>query len=418
MLFLIGLIFESKISLAFIPGIPFQWGAYIYQYGLHPFMNVLLNLIVGGFLIFRSTENSLYQYQFYKSYRFYIFLFLVSLLGLTFCQILLTDTANPPLMSLGAAVLVGFTVILYGQIIPRHLPANTFIKSTLNFSLIFCWLSLVLFFISPDTSFKGGRFIGIFKHIPYMVTCATLACQMLIYYFFVAERNTHQKIFDYLSFATAFFILILTGTRSALFAVIMSYFLAGILFPAKKATTQFVKTTISMAVVLAALLFGHQMIGYVTNVLTGQAAIGYRAAQDGVASRLDEFERGYEIFKKNQFLGTGLLSKFGEISEAEVGQYNANKDPHNLLISAGVLGGWLLLVLVAVGFLGLILATFSKLRGRDANLKVLAIYVATQIPILFIYHMHLSVGGMADRIYWIMFGYMMVLINTNRREST
>ena len=81
------------------------------------------------------------------------------------------------------------------------------------------------------------------------------------------------------------------------------------------------------------------------------------------------------------------------------------------------IGGWLFLILVAVGFLGLILATLSKLRSRDQNLKILAIYIATQIPVLFIYHMHLSVGGMADRIYWIMFGYMMVLINTNQRES-
>lgn len=416
--FLIGLIFESKISLAFIPGIPFQWGAYIYQYGLHPFMNVLLNLIVGGFLIFRSSENSLHQYQFYKSYRFYCFLFLISLFGLTVFQIFLADTNTSAIMSLGATALAGFTVVLYGQIIPRHLPAKTFIKLILNFSVIFCWLSLILFYVSPDTAFKGGRFIGLFKHIPYMVTCATLACQMLIYNFFVVERNTQQKIFDYLSFATAFVCLILTGTRSALFAVIISYFLAGILFPAKKATTQFIKTAISMSLVLASLMFGNQMIGYVTNVVTGQTAIGYRAAQDGVASRLNEFERGYEIFKKNQLLGTGLLSKFGEISESEVGQYNANKDPHNLLVSAGVIGGWLLLIVVAVGFLGLILATFSKLRSRDQNLKILAIYVATQIPILFIYHMHLSVGGMADRIYWIMFGYMMVLINTNRREST
>ena len=199
--------------------------------------------------------------------------------------------------------------------------------------------------------------------------------------------------------------------------MIISYFLAAILFPAVKATAQFIKASLAISIVIAALLFGNQFVTYITNVVTGQAAIGYRAAQDGVSSRLDEFQRGYEIFEKNQFLGTGLLSKFGEISESEVGQYNANKDPHNLFISAGVIGGWLFLILVAVGFLGLILATLSKLRSRDQNLKILAIYIATQIPVLFIYHMHLSVGGMADRIYWIMFGYMMVLINTNQRES-
>jgi len=101
-----------------------------------------------------------------------------------------------------------------------------------------------------------------------------------------------------------------------------------------------------------------------------------------------------------------LLSKYGSTDEKSVGNYSANKDPHNLFISAGVIGGWGLVTLTAFGFLSMILASLKSLLSKDKALQVLAIYVLTQIPIIFIYHIHLSMGGIADRIYWIVFGYM------------
>ena len=48
------------------------------------------------------------------------------------------------------------------------------------------------------------------------------------------------------------------------------------------------------------------------------------------------------------------------------------------------------------------------LNIKNNHLKILAIYFLSQIPILLIYHVHLSLGGMADRLYWIVFGYIML----------
>ena len=88
--------------------------------------------------------------------------------------------------------------------------------------------------------------------------------------------------------------------------MIISYFLAAILFPAVKATTQFIKASLAISIVIAALLFGNQFVTYITNVVTGQAAIGYRAAQDGVSSRLDEFQRGYSKTKPIKYFLMGI----------------------------------------------------------------------------------------------------------------
>ena len=113
-----------------------------------------------------------------------------------------------------------------------------------------------------------------------------------------------------------------------------------------------------------------------------------------------------KIFKKNQWLGQGLLSKFSSGSEADVSNYSADKDPHNILISAGVIGGWGLIAMTMIFMLALLVAGLKSLKSKNAALKIIAIYTLSQIPLLIIYHLHFSIGGIADRIYWIVFGYM------------
>lgn len=157
---------------------------------------------------------------------------------------------------------------------------------------------------------------------------------------------------------------------------------------------------------LIILLFGDAMTQYAVDIARGEKSLAGRAAQDGVASRLEEVERGFEIFKKNEWLGQGILSKFSSGNEAEVNNYNANKDPHNILISAGVVGGWGLIIITTILMTALFLASLKSLVSKNWALRVLAIYALSQIPILIIYHVHLSIGGIADRIYWIVFGYM------------
>lgn len=408
MLFLIALIFLSKISFGFIPGFPYQESFFIFQKGLHPFVNVFFNILIGSILIIRFFWKSNHHYLQNRFFKFYLFVFCVFLLAVTAMQVVLNDSANSWWLQVFAALSSCFTVILFARVIPSELSVSRFISATQKISLALCYVSLILLIVFPALTFKGGRFIGIFKHIPYMVTTATLASIFLIYELFAKENSRSRKIYLITGVFAAATTLILTGTRSALFAVVLSYFLAFLFFPARRAANQFIKVSLAFALVIATLMFGETMSHYALEIVRGESAVGLRAAQDGVASRLGEFERGYEIFSKNPLIGQGLLSKFGEINETEVGQYNANKDPHNILVSAGVIGGIGFIFLVFIGFAGLIAVSFQKLRSAPPDFRILAIYVLTHIPILFIYHVHLSLGGMADRFYWIVIGYMMI----------
>lgn len=408
MVFLIALIFFSKISLAVIPGFPYQESFFIYQKGLHPFINIFLNVLIGSILIIKFYWKSNHHYLQNRFFKFYLFVFCLFLLLITGFQIVLNESVNSWLLQLAAAISACFTVVLYARVIPSELNASKFIQYVQKISVALCYISLFLLIVNSGITFKGGRFVGVFKHIPYMVTTATLASIFLIYEIFAKENSRPRKLFLCLSVCVAMATLILTGTRSALFAVVLSYFLAFLFFPAKKAASQFFKVSMAFSIVIATLLFGQTISNYTIELVRGESSVGLRAAQDGVASRFDEFERGYQIFEKNPFIGQGLLSKFGEINEADVGQYNANKDPHNILVSAGVIGGIGFVVLILIGLTSLIVISFKKLRSASAEFKILAIYILTHIPILFIYHVHLSLGGMADRFYWIVIGYMMI----------
>ncbi len=52
--------------------------------------------------------------------------------------------------------------------------------------------------------------------------------------------------------------------------------------------------------------------------------------------------------------------------------------------------------------------TFLRLQAKDEALKMIAIYMVTQLPIIFIYHVHISIGGIADRIYWLVIGFLAI----------
>lgn len=408
MLFLIVLIFLSKVSFGFIPGFPYQESFFIFQKGMHPFVNIFFNIIIGSMLVIKFFWKSNHHYLQNRFFKFYLFIFCLYLLAMTAVQVVLGESVSPWWLQISAALTACFTVMLFARVIPSELSIIKFITLTQKISVMLCYLSLVLLILMPSLSFKGGRFIGVFKHIPYMVTTSTLACVFLIYELFTKANSRPRLIYLIMSLAVAMTTLILTGTRSALFAVILSYFLAFLFFPAKKAANQFIKVSVAFALVIATVLFGQNISNYALELVRGESAVGLRAAQDGVASRFDEFDRGYEIFLKSPVIGQGLLSKFGEINETEVGQYNANKDPHNILVSAGVIGGFGFIILVFMGFVGLIVVSFKKMRSAPPEFKILAIYLLTHIPVLFIYHMHLSLGGMADRFYWIVIGYMMI----------
>ncbi|MFZ3230803.1 MAG: O-antigen ligase family protein [Pseudobdellovibrio sp.] len=404
--FLILLIFVSKVSLAVLPGFPQELSPVIYQYGLHPYVNIFLCLTVGGLVILKWLWSPKQFFSQSRFFRFSIVLTSLYLILITLLQCLFVNPDESSILQMGSAFLAIFTIFLFGRVIPTSINPEDFLKFLKKVTVLLCWISLIALFAFPGISFKGSRFIGIFKHIPHMVSCATLACFALMHDFVLIKKKRIKIFLDFMHFAIAFALLMLTGTRSALASVAMGLLLVVFLFPSLSNASKFLKLAFVMSLFLITLFFGEAIGQFGYQVATGEKSIGSRVAQDGVSSRLEEVERGYEIFQKNPWLGQGILSKFSAGNDTDVSNYNANKDPHNILLSAGVVGGlgFVFITIVLLSALGL--GAIRTLATKNKALKILAIYVLAQLPILAIYHIHLSVGGIADRIYWIAFGYM------------
>jgi O-antigen ligase len=104
----------------------------------------------------------------------------------------------------------------------------------------------------------------------------------------------------------------------------------------------------------------------------------------------------------------GLLYKFLNKKEEgiEVESYNSFKDPHNLFVSAAVIGGHPLFVLAILGYLLMIIGAIKGLNQNEPNRQIIGLFLLSHLPVFVIYHAHFSLGGMADRIYWLVFGYL------------
>lgn len=385
---------------------PFEIVPLIYQHGLHPYVNIFLSLSLGMIVILKWLWKPDHLYAQSRFFRFAIVLLTLYLILITFLQTFFVNLEESFFLQIAAAFSAGFTIVLFGRVLPTTLQPEKFLKFLKTITIMLCWLSLLLLLVSSATVFKGTRFIGVFKHIPHMVSTATLGCFAVLYFFIKESASKKRMIINGFHFCAAFFALLLTGTRSALASIVLGLVLAAILFPAKKTGTRLLKTASVVILLTATLFFGESAGRYVVDIARGEKSLAGRSAQDGVASRLEEIERGFEIFRKNEWLGQGLLSKFSAGGEADVSNYNANKDPHNIFISAGVIGGWGFIVITTVLIFGLIVGSLKTLKSKNDALKIIAIYVLSQIPLLIIYHVHLSIGGIADRIYWIVFGYM------------
>lgn len=397
-LFLIFLMFLSKISFSsFIGFVPRQFSLLIYQGGLHPFVNLFF-VFVGGLGLFFVGDQKFEKKQ-SKVYTLGCLILIIMLTIQTILQILFIEKTVDWLSNIGALFASILLIYVYGRLIVLRLDIKEILNALFCYSSFCLFLSLVVMFVFPENVWKGGRFIGVFKHIPHMVTCASVA--------FVFSLDFEKyKIWKLLTLPAALYVLLLTGTRSSLVAVLMSFLLAAILIKTRSSAILFLKGTGVLLVTTYTIFFGPMTFDYLTEVARGNKALMEREAQDGVASRFEEIERGWDIFNLNPWLGQGLASKFASDGGASFDKYNSNKDPHNLFVSAGVIGGWPLLLYSVVAFIMLFFSVIKSFMSESRSKKLVAIYLASHLPILIIYHLHLSPGGVADRVYWILFGLL------------
>jgi len=389
---------------AFLP-IPRSFLFLIYQQGLHPFVNIFLCFLFGGPLLLMGLKARKRNHL-SGLYKLFVYILLFVLTVQTVLQMAIIGEAEESWWMQAAALASSLLmVVVYGLIIPSLWNTRDFMFFVQKWAGALVLISLFLWLGAGGAVFKGGRFIGVFKHIPHMVTCATVAFIFSLGTFSLSESVKH-KIWSLLIILASFLAVILTGTRSSAGAILLAALVTVILHRSQTNHARLFKFAAVSFALTFTITFGVHAFDFAKGIATGAESLGTREAQDGVASRWEEFERGKEIFSEAPWLGHGLLSKFAGGGEVEVSSYNSFKDPHNLFISAGVIGGWPLLGLSIVAFVLMTVGAMKALIGRDLVKRQIAIYLLAHIPILVIYHVHLSLGGMADRMYWLVFCFV------------
>jgi hypothetical protein len=404
---LIALIFISKISLEWTGVFPYSASVFVFQYGLHPYMNILGNILLGVPLILLWLQSRK-THILHPVYRLFLVLLAIVLGVQTLVQILFVHPEQSVFFQMSGLLFALFLILVFGVVIPSVLRAEEALNLAWRWSAGLTILSLVLLVLFPEHVYKGGRFIGVFKHIPFMVTCATVAFVFTLAKLLHASESKAQSLFYLTVLAASLFAIMLTGTRSSAFAVGIVILLTLLMMPTPSTHLRFLK---SIGIVLGAtviLVFGSAIVDTAQGLIRGEQALMGRAAQDGLSSRFEEVHRGIEIFENHPMAGLGILYRFMNSSGISMESYNSFKDPHNLFVSAGVVGGWPLLFLSVIGFFMICWGAVVGIFEKQYAYRWMAIYLLVHVPILLIYHVHLSLGGMADRMYWMIFGFVAV----------
>ena len=142
MLFLIGLIFISKISLAFIPGMPNEIFPVVFQYGLHPYINSAMCLVVGIFFIQKKLLNPEGFTSQSRLFRLFGVLVSLYLLAITMMQIIFQIGDESIAYQFIACLMAIFTIYLFGRVIPTKLDPKLFLQTVQKWSTALCWISL------------------------------------------------------------------------------------------------------------------------------------------------------------------------------------------------------------------------------------------------------------------------------------
>jgi len=408
--FLLVLMFVSKISLKWTRVVPFRLSFVIYQYGLSPYINFALNFGIFAILFFIWVRTKKLV-KLSPLYLFYMYTLMVVLTLQTLFQIALINVSYSPWMQLGGLLNALVLLTMYGIMIPTMMPLERFIYIIRRTSVILVLLSLLLLPLFFPHFFRGGRFIGVFKHIPHMVSAATFAFIFFIPSVFRIGPYHERKnkfLFPFILFLIALVVL-LTATKAAVITILLVFFVATLIYGSKKKTVRLFKFCFVLIFTTAVLLFGVPTGEFIYDVATGHKSFGMRPAQDGIESRMEEVTRGIKMFKKSEYFGQGILYKFMGGEGVEMEGYNSFKDPHNLFISAGVIGGWPLLLLSIIGYFMMIMGTLKALVQKDPNRQMLGLFLLSHLPVFVIYHVHLSLGGLGDRMYYLIFGYLALI---------
>jgi len=406
---LLILIFISKISFKWAKIIPYSIPPLIFQYGLHPYINFLVQFFTALILIYFWIKQK-HSIKLSPIYKIYIYSLIAILSIQTMFQITLVNIESSIMVQIAGLGMAIMLILVYGIIIPSLFDLDKFIYWLRKICVILVLASFICLPVFFGDMFRGGRFVGFFKHIPHMVSASTVAFILFFPTLFVHKtwtlrNNTILKIIVIVFLGLA---VLLTSTKAAFGTIAITTLIGIYLFGSKKKSIRLFKISFLSCFLISIILIGVPTSQFMYEVTTGKTGFGLRKAQDGVQTRMNEVTRGWSMFEKSPYFGLGLLYKFlnNKSEGIEVESYNSFKDPHNLFVSAAVIGGYPLFIFAILGYVMMVFGAFKGINQIDPNRQIIGLFLLSHLPVFVIYHAHFSLGGIADRIYWLMFGYL------------
>lgn len=305
-------------------------------------------------------------------------------------------------------------ILIYGIIIPSLLDIDKFILWTTKISVFFVLGSFLCFPFFYQDMIKGGRFIGFFKHIPHMVSASTASYILFFPRIYdqtkwTLKNNTPLKLLILFILGLS---VLMTSTKAAFVTMAITTFIGFFIFGPKTKNVRLFKVAFFFSFAFSALLLGAPAADFAYKIATGKTDFGLRRAQDGIHSRMEEITRGEDLYAKSPYFGLGLLYKFlnNRAEGIAVEGYNSFKDPHNLFISAAVIGGPPLFLFAIFSYLFMLGGAIKAILFKNERCQLIGVFLLSHLPVFVIYHAHFSIGGMADRLYWLIFGYLGVYL--------
>ena len=165
---LMVLVFISKISFKSLSFVPYSVPPFIFQYGLHPYINFGMQLVISLILFFiwmKKNERKTIS----LIYKTYVYSLIAILTVQTLLQITLVNIGSSAVVQLAGLGMAVILILTYGVIIPSLFDLKKFVSIILKLTVSAVLISMVGLPLFSGEMFRGGRFVGFFKHIPHCI---------------------------------------------------------------------------------------------------------------------------------------------------------------------------------------------------------------------------------------------------------
>ena len=348
-------------------------------------------LCLSSILLFQNRE----KFSANKAY----FILMVSIAGLLLAQMFFRNHIFEILGVMSTLNLL----FIFGLVIPRFLPLNLFRKLLGNLLTISIVSSLLLIFIEERT--VGGRFQGVFIDPSIMSSVSAIG-----FVFFGTLAIAKQKWSLFALTCLSLLLIFYAGGRSSLIGAVTTI-LFFLLFTGVQLSSFWVFARKWGRVFL--LPVSPVALWFLYNLGTGKITFHTRShITNGFADRWQHWKHGIERIYDNLILGDGVLTKFKSNGEIAINLFSEGRDPHNVLVYAGNVGGVGLVLLIGIFLVKLLLFAIKAIRSSDLNLNLIGCCMISFIIVMPFGGSLFSLASLSDRLFWVVSGYLFLYLKT------